>query len=103
MSGQKRWNLLTLAALILMVLGFVLFKGEAPGAGKLLILIGVLGIAAGIAGSYWAYQKHPYRCPVCGAAVRPAGRWLPGSFNGVNIVPCENCGAMISIQDLKQD
>ena len=103
MKEQKRWNRLTLTALILMVLGFVLTKGEAVGTGKLWILLGALGIAAGIAGSSRAYRKHPCRCPVCGAAIRPTGRWLPGGFNGTNTIPCEQCGAVIPLQDLKQE
>lgn len=103
MSRQKRWNLVTLAALILMVLGFILFKSEAPGIGKLLIWMGILVLAAGIVGSSWAYKKHPYHCPVCGAVVRPVGRWLPGGLNGTDTVPCAYCGAVISLRDLKQD
>lgn len=103
MKTQKQWNFVTILALAMLAAGYALTKGGAGGVGKFLILLGGLGVVAGIAAVSRDYRSHPYQCPVCGAAVRPAGRWLFGAgFNGTNTVTCHSCGADVPLQDLKQ-
>ena len=35
------------------------------------------------------------RCPVCGRAQRPRGRFFPGlGYNGTDTITCEHCGAV---------
>lgn len=97
MKTQKQWNFVTL--LVLLVAGYTLTKGGAGGVGK--FLLGGLGVVAGIAAGSRDYRSHPYQYPACGAAVRPAGRWLFGA-GGTNTVTCHSCGADVPLQDLKQ-
>lgn len=104
MKGQKIWNFLTVVAVALLVVGYFLGKADTNIMGKYFIVLGAFAFIASIVGSSRTYKKHSYKCPVCGSVIRPVGRWLPGlGFNGTNTVSCTSCGAMIHIQDLKQE
>ena len=101
---QKHWNRMTAAAVLAMAAGG-LWNGAGGGpAARLLTLLGAALFAAALVGSHRDSARHPCRCPVCGEALRPVGRWLPGGgYNGTDTVVCPRCGAASRIRDLKQD
>lgn len=104
MKERKIWNFLTVSAIGFLALGYFAEKSDADVMGKCFIILGALAFIASIVSSSRTYKRHPYKCPMCGAVVRPVGRWLPGvGFNGTNTVACTCCGATIHIQELKQE
>lgn len=102
---QKQWNVITSAAILIIILGIVLVREAHSNLfGRVNILLGVVFLIAGVVGGSREYQRNSYRCPACGKKFRPTGRWFPeAGFNGTNTVPCPYCGAIWNVLELKQD
>lgn len=94
-GNMVRWNLLTAAGVALCIAGILRTKSGGGDMARWLALLGAVLFLLGMAGGSRCSAAHPPRCPVCGRAQRPQGRFFPGlGYNGTDTITCEHCGAV---------
>ena len=94
-ENMGRWNLLTAVGAALCIAGVLWTKAGGGGAARGLALLGAVLFLLSMAGGSRYSAAHPPRCPVCGRAQRPRGRFFPGlGYNGTDTITCEHCGAV---------
>ena len=88
------WNRMAAAAGVLCAAGVLWTEAGGGRVARALTLLGAALCLIGILGSGRWHAVHPCRCPVCGHAQKPKGRWAPGlGRSGADPMTCEACGA----------
>ena len=102
--NTKHWNTLTVIALGFLISGWFIAKSHLLF-GRILLTVGIICIAVSIFGSSRYDKKHPPRCPYCGEELVTLGRRYHGGLyhmDFLDLMPCPQCGAMVSTDDSKQ-
>ena len=97
--NQKRWNLVTVAALAALAAGLLLTR-SVPLAGRLLLIAGTIAFLASMIGSRRSAKA--YSCPLCGGRLRPMGRYFPG-LPQTSFFHCTHCGASFPLEELERN
>ena len=95
-------NFLTLLALGLIAAGLFLAHFAVP-AGQPILLAGCIAFVVSIIATTRYSKNNPLHCPHCGEVLTSVGRRYKGGvfgLDGLDGIPCPNCGAVVSSEEL---
>lgn len=90
--GRVKWNVLTVLAVAVTAAGVLWVRMGGGMPARVLTAVGAVTMAAVLVRMNRRDHRHPVRCPACGSAIQPMGRWLPGT-GYIGVRTCPHCGA----------
>ena len=99
---RTKWNLLTVLTVALTAVGVLWVRMGGGMPARVLTVVEAVATAAVLVRMSRRDHRHPVRCPACGGAIQPMGRWMPGTgYLGVRA--CPHCGAPLPASIWEQE